>query len=335
MKINIKKLAELAGVDVSTVSRALNDSDRVKPETKRRIKALAEQYQYVRNDVARSLVSQKNDSIGVLVPEFVNTFYAEIIEGLEGVFRGAGYTMIFGKSGFDPEEEAKIIDMFVRRSVDGIVLCSPNRITVDSWRKLKRDIPLVLLDAFEPYPDVDAVGIDNEQGVQAIVDHLVMLGHKEFAFIGDSKITPSRLSAYRAGLARHGLALDSRCIFVGEERYEEGGYIRMKELLTLAGRPTAVFTGTDKLAIGALRAAKEAGVDVPGDLSLVGFDDIMAAAYAEVPLTTVFQPKEEIGREAANLLLDRINHSGGDRRNLVLPTRLIVRNTTGFNSLDR
>ncbi len=331
--INIKKLAQIAGVDVSTVSRALNDSERVKPKTKAYIKALAEQHNYVPNDMARSLVGKKSFTIGVLVPEFINTFYAEVIEGLDSVFYDLGYTMIFGKSRFKHEEETKIIDMFVLRKVDGIVMCSASMVTVEYLMKLKKSIPVVLTDSYDVYDEMDMVSIDNERGVNFVIEHLLSLGHSRFGYIGDSKITRLRLEAFRTGLAQRGANLDERHIFIGEERYENGGYCRMNEMLALADRPTAIFAGTDNLAIGAIHAVRERQLRIPADISIVGFDDILASAYAEVPLTTVLQPKMEMGQQAAQLLLERINEEPSDFRHVVLQPQLIVRQTTSYISV--
>ncbi|MBO9607460.1 MAG: LacI family DNA-binding transcriptional regulator, partial [Paenibacillaceae bacterium] len=185
--INLKQLAQMAGVDVSTVSRALNDSERVKPQTKALIKSLAEKHHYVPNDMARSLVGKKNDTIGVLVPELLNTFYAEVIEGIEEAGNERGYSLMFGKSRFAGEEEIKLIDMFMRRRVDGIILCSSSRRTIEHLRKLKKSIPVVIADTFEPYADLDVVTIDHEYGVGGVIDHLLALGHRKFGYIGDSK----------------------------------------------------------------------------------------------------------------------------------------------------
>lgn len=328
--INIKKLAKLAGVDVSTVSRALNDSSRVKPQTKAYIKELAEKHNYRPNDMARSLVGKRNFTIGVLIPELINTFYGEVIEGLESVFNARGYMMFFGNSRFDPEEEIKFVNMFIRRNVDGIVLCSTYASTFEYLKKLKRGIPVVLTDIFESYSDMDTVGIDHEAGIRAVIAHLRSLGHTRFAYIGDRIITPHRLNAFRTGLAEQGITLDRRHIFQGAERNEDGGCRRMKELLGLPDRdrPTAVFAGTDNLAVGAMYAAREAGLRLPADLSIVGFDDIMASAYAAVPLTTVRQPKREMGGAAAGLLLERIEDGSRAFQRIVLQPRLIVRETT-------
>lgn len=333
--INLKQLAELAGVDVSTVSRALNDSERVKPQTKAYIKSLAEKHHYVPNDMARSLVGKKNDTIGVLVPELINTFYAEVIEGIETACGERGYSLMFGKSRFNDGEEIKLIDLFMRRRVDGIILCSSTRKAVDHLRKLKRSVPVVITDTFEACADMDVVTIDHEYGVGGVIDHFLALGHREFGYIGDSKITPMRLDAFRRGLAERGAALQERRIFIGEERYEEGGYRRMAELLAQPDRPTAVFVGTDNLAIGAVRAARESGLRVPDDMSVVGFDDIIASAYAEVPLTTVLQPKQEMGRLAGQLLLARMDgEAAAGFRQVVLKPELIVRQSTGAAPID-
>jgi len=326
--VNLKEIAKIAGVDVSTVSRALNDSDRVKPETKELIKRIAKQYNYVPDDIARGLVGKKTYSIGVIIPEFINTFYAEIIEGLESIFSTEGYSMLFGKSDFLPQNEIKYTNLFFRKRVDGIIACAISKECMDYIKKQKREMPVVLVDSFTYHQDFDSVSIDNAFGVQKVIEYLVQEGHRKIGFIGDKIVTPERLNAYKSALNQLGIPVKEEYIRMGSERYEHGGYLRMMELLKLEDRPTAVFAATDNLAIGSIHAAKKAGLKIPDDISIVGFDDIMSSSYIEVPLTTVLQPKFEIGKLSAQLLIERINKSDSKFiQQIVLKPELVVRET--------
>jgi len=327
--VSLKELAKLAGVNVSTVSRALNDSPKVKPATKELIKKLANQYNYVPDDLARGLVSKKTFTIGVIIPEFLNTFYAEIIEGMENILSKEGFSMFFGKSGFKEENEIKYFDLFLRKRVDGIMACSISSKSLDIIKRYKRNIPVVLADNFISCDEFDSVSIDNFYGVQCIIEHLINLGHRRIAFIGDKVVTHERLFAYQSVLAQHNIPIDNEYINIGSERYERGGYERMKELLKLNPKPTAVFAVTDNMAIGAIRAIKEVGLKVPDDISVAGFDDIMVSSFMEIPLTTILQPKFEIGKISAEILVNRIR-SGSDKfpQHINIKPELVVRSTT-------
>jgi Transcriptional regulators len=326
---SLKELANLAGVDVSTVSRALNDSPRVKPKTKELIKQLAKQYNYIPDDLARGLIGKQTFTIGVIVPEFLNTFYAEIIEGFESVLSKEGYSMLFGKSGFKSENEVTCINLFYRKRVDGIIACSISLETIDYLKKHKRNIPIVLADTFHSCAEFDSVSIDNIFGVQCVVEYLVNHGHKSIGFIGDTVVTPQRLETYKTALERYNIVAEDKYISTGVERYEQGGYLRMSELLKLDRKPSAVFAVTDSMAIGAIRAIKESGLKVPDDISIIGFDDIAVSSFMEMPLTTVLQPKFEIGRISSELLVNRINDKGSKfTQTIVLKPELIIRSTT-------
>jgi LacI family transcriptional regulator len=327
--ISMKELAKLACVDVSTVSRALSDSPKVKPETKEAIKKLAEQHRYVPDDLARGLVGKQTFTIGVIIPEFINTFYAEMIEGMEKVLSEKGYTILFGKSGFSLRSEIEYFNTFLRKRVDGVIACSISGEFLKHTRKMNRSLPLVLADTYATDTEFDIVTIDNAYGVQCVIDHLVQLGHKNIGFIGDKIITGERLNAYRKALSYVGISTGEKYIKIGSECYEQGGYLRMHELLAMAVRPTAVFAATDNMAIGAMHAAFEVGLQIPEDVSVVGFDDIMVSSYMEVPLTTVIQPKFEIGRISATLLLNRIaDKSSKFKQQIILKPEMVIRQTT-------
>jgi DNA-binding LacI/PurR family transcriptional regulator len=327
--ISLKEIAKVAGVDVSTVSRALSDSPRVRLETKEKIKKLAEEYNYIPDDIARGLVGKKTLTVGIIIPEFINTFYAEIIEGMESVLSSDGYTMLFGKTGFQSKNEMRYLDTFMRKRVDGIIACSVSKEFLNHTVKQQKNIPIVLVDAYNCSADFDSVSIDNAYGVQCVVEHLLQLGHKQFGFIGDRIVTSERLLTYNRILKQYGVPVREEYISIGDERYERGGYLRMQELLNLKVKPTAVFAVTDNMAIGAVHAVKEAKLRVPEDISIVGFDDIMVSSYLEIPLTTVLQPKFEMGRISAGLILDRMNDANNKfKQQIVIKPELIVRNTT-------
>jgi DNA-binding LacI/PurR family transcriptional regulator len=221
--------------------------------------------------------------------------------------------------------------MFLAKRVDGIILCSLSHDAVKSLREQKKNIPHVLVDTYENYKDFSSINIDNEYAVRCIVDHLVKLGHREFGFIGDRIVTPHRMQSFQFYLASHGINVDPENIRIGSERYETGGYLRMKEILSGRNIPTAVFAETDNLAIGAMSAAKKMTYRIPEDISIIGFDDIVASSFTEIPLTTMYQPKKKMGQMAARMLIDHIKGATDDKVvQVVLKPELIVRSTTGI-----
>ena len=195
--ISLKELAKMAGVDRSTVSRALNDSPRVTPKTKTLINDLAERHGYIPDDLARGLLKKRTFTIGAIIPEFLNTFYAEIIEGFEGILSQSGYSVIFGKSGFNCKNEAKCIDLFLRKRVDGIIACAVSEESVGYVKNKKINIPVVLVDSFSISDEFDSVSIDNAFGIYSAVEHFIHYGHKRLGFICDNTVTSQRLEAFK------------------------------------------------------------------------------------------------------------------------------------------
>ena len=329
-RITIKTLAKLAGVDVSTISRALNDSPRVKPETIKRIKDLANEVKYYPNTLAQGLVTSKTKTIGVVIPRIENAYYAEIFAGIEQVLAVKGYTLLLGISHYSKKQEAEVIELFLSRNVDGVILLSginPGSVTV--WKNASR-APIVLIDQDIYLHDVDSVACDIINGVGLAVDHLVSLGHQEIAYINDNVTSETRYNAFRKKMA--GLGMKNEPHYVRSDfMYEKGGYEGAVELMKYENKPTAIFCANDYMAIGALKALEDIGLKVPEDISVVGFDDSYMLNYLLKSLTTVRQPKEELGRRAAMVLLERISEGAGNImiEHILLKPELIVRNSTG------
>ena len=329
--VNLKELSQLSGYDISTVSRALQNSSRVKTETKCKILDLAKELNYYPDSRARSLKVNKGSLIGIIIPEFSNSFYSDICEGLESVLSNEQYSTIFGKSNFDFEQEKKCIDTFMQNRVDGIIVCATSDKLVDYMHTIKIPVPVILAEANDDNAHDDQWGriiIDNYLGIGSVVSHLVGLGHRRIGFISDSKVTKLRQSAFVESMRDNMLPLPEDYISVGIERNESGGYVRMKQLLNLKEPPTAVLAATDHLAIGAISAIYESGLSIPDDISISGFDDISLSAHLAVPLTTVSQPKQEIGRLAAQKLLAVIKDGQNTLGSTFLQPTLIVRKST-------
>ena len=327
-RVNLKAIAQKAGVDVSTVSRALNGSPRVKPDTRERIKELAEEMGYFPNALARGLVTSKSKTIGVVTPSIKNPYYASVLASAETVLTNAGYSLLLGVSHYSQKDELEIINLFLSRSVDGLILFSGEYSGIASLWKNATNSPMVLVDRRSDDHQVDIVTCDVTLGVKLVVDHLADLGHKRIAYITNTVTSEERTHAFHRFTAEKGLNCEG-LFACTEERYEPGGYEGACELLKRKDRPTAIFCANDYMAIGAMKALKESGLSVPEDVSVVGFDDSTLLNYLFNSLTTVRQPKQQLGERAASILLGRL--AGTDSvfyQQVVLTPELVIRNST-------
>ena len=319
----MRDVARQAGVSVATVSRVLNASGPVGESTRRRILKTAGDLRYVPNGTARSLTTSTTETIGVLLPNLYGEFYSEVIRGIEGAVRARRYHTLLSSVHDGPDELVSALRTLVGR-VDGLVVMSPD-IEADVLRaNLPADLPVVLLGS--ALTGHAAVTIDNEEGAAAMVRHLAGLGHRRIALIGGAVVNTdaqARLTGYRRAVAEGDLDADPALV-VGGDFTEQSGHAAAAVLLALADRPTAVFAANDSMAIGALRAIREAGLDVPRDLALAGFDDIPVAQYVTPALTSVHVPIHEMGARAVEAVL-----ADAASQTTTLPTRLVVRESCG------
>jgi DNA-binding LacI/PurR family transcriptional regulator len=329
MSVSIKDIAKAAKVSYSTVSRALNDSPRVKIETKERIQRIAAEMGYLPSAVARSLVTRRTTIIGVVVTTVTDLFFAEVIHAIEETALKHKYNVILANSGTEPHRELEAIRALQERRVDGIILVAACSSKEDLFAAKEIDIPVVIINNAHKEHIGYSVEIDNLGAGREATQHLLGLGHRRIAHIaGLAREWDSveRQSGYEQALRAYGLPVDPTLIVRGDSR-PKGGIEAMQQLLGLPSRPTGVFCYNDVTALGAMRAARAAGLRIPQDLSVVGFDDIDLAPYLEPPLTTIAQPKREMGEKAVQMVLDLL---AGDKlvEDCVLPSRLIVRGST-------
>lgn len=326
--VSIKDIASAAGVHHSTVSRALRNGPMVKDETADRIRKIAKAAGFTISAVARSLATQKTHLIGVVVTDITDPFHHEIISGLDKVAEQNGYSVILADSQGDPDRERRVVRSFHERRVDAIVVMS-SRVGGRYVSQLaERKIPIVLINNQRQESFVHSVNINNEEGATAAVRHLVALGHRRIAYIGNQNRVYSdteRMKGYRRALKEANILVDQNCV-VHAEFNPEGGVVAIRKLLALKPAPTAVFCYNDMLALGVLKGAREF-VRVPQDLSIVGFDDLFLANYLEPALTTVQQPKWDMGKLAMELTLKLL---AGEKvsKTTTVPGKLIVRAST-------
>jgi len=326
---SVKDVARLAGVSVGTVSNVLNRPERVSSEVRLRVEGAIEQLDYVRNGAAQALRSGLAPFVGVAVLDIGNPFFTEAAVGMERRLREDGMVMILSSTHADVREENAILRLFEAQGVRGVLL-TPAGTDVAAARELAaRGMPVVLFDSAARPQGISSISVDDRLGARLAVEHLLDLGHRRIAFLnGPSAIRQSRdrlagVQEAVSDLSRGRVNL----MLVSLPGYTvSAGHDGLRRLLARQEeRPTGVFCANDLIAFGAITALSEAGLSVPGDVSVIGFDDVALAGQLSVPLTTVRQPMDELGWHAVELLFDR---SGGHRHER-FPPELVVRASTG------
>jgi LacI family transcriptional regulator len=332
----IKDVALKAEVSVTTVSHVVNDTRHVSPKVRERVELAIRELGYVPNATARSLKSNTTSTLGMLIPNSSNPYFAEIVRIVEDRCFEAGYTLVLCNTDDEPHRQMVYLKVLAERRIDGLIVVSTGAGDDDSLVTQLRGlrIPTVLVDREIADPACDLVETAHMLGGMLAVRHLLSLGHKRIACIGGPVgVMPSeqRIEGWRMALAEvgatPGIANADALLWRGGFT-SQGGYEAMHAILRTEERPSAVFVCNDLMAIGALRAAHESSLHVPDELSIVGFDDIELSAYTSPPLTTVMQPKERLGALAVDMLLERVRGERRDARKVVLHPELRVRAST-------
>ena len=321
-------VARLAGVSKATVARVVNgQADIVSEETRQRVMSAVSQLAYERNAIAGSLRTSKTHMVALAIPDITNPYWPEVARGVQDTLEEQGYAVMTVNSDWDPKRELNYLKLVRHSRFDGLII---NPANVANSRFQDLSIPVVLLGTGNHYTGYDAVGSDSEAGQIEALHFLYRLGHRRIGLITGFSVRGRarvRYNSYVTFLAQQGLRLDESLI-VHSDFTIQGGMDAMSQLLRLSSPPTAVFAANDILAIGALQGARINGWNVPGDVSIVGMDDIYAAATTSPPLTTVRKPKYETGVEAAKLLLARLKGDRSPARNLKLACTLVEREST-------
>lgn len=329
-RITHRDVADRAGVSVATVSYVINHGPRpVSPEKRARVEEAVAALGYYPNALARSLRVQQTATVGLIVPNSANPFYAEVARELERGCADEGFLVLLCNSERDPTREARFVQMLRAKQVDGAVII-PHSDTASLLQPLlAAEIPVVILE--HSIPGLHCIAIDDLAGGRLATRHLIELGHTRIAIIRRrqiSSLSMMRFDGYRLELERAGIALDDSLV-VETGPFQNDGYAAMRELLERRPRPTAVVTHNDIMALGALRAIYDAGLSVPGDISVVGYDDIAAAPYLVPPLTTIRSPKMEMGRLAAQMVLKLARDPASlPPQTVTLPVELVIRQST-------
>ncbi len=320
-------VAKLAGVSKATAARVLNgQQELVKETTRERVSVAAEQLGYVRNAIAGSLRTDRTFVIALSIPDITNPFWPEVARGVQDTTEAEGYTTVIVNTDWKSDREQSMLNMVRRNRFDGLIINVVDTPIIDLE---KLHIPIVLLGASERYPKVNSVGSDTAGGAEKAMQHLYELGHRRIALIsGLSRRYSIRDESYVAFHAHYKLPTDSDLVIEGDFT-RQAGYSAMQKLLKLKNPPTAVFTANDSIAIGALKAANMMSWRVPEDISIIGMDDINASTVTSPELTTIAKPKYEIGVNAAQILLNCIEHGSNiPTKKLKMNCELIVRAST-------
>lgn len=326
-------VAKRAGVSPITVSRVINNSGYISQATKKRVEAAVKELGYVPNTLARGLRSKRTRTLALVVTDITNPYFTLMARGVEDVAGDSNYTVVYCNTDESVTKEEKYANILAQRQVDGVLLVPSGGNTKTINFLLANDIAIVALDRRVSGVEVDCVRSDSEDGANRLIKSLIALGHERIVVITGPQDVPTsvdRVSGYQQALAESGLS-KNELVYYGAFN-QQSGYESTRQAMMHTPRPTAIFGANNFITIGIIKALRDLKLDVPGDISVVGFDDLPESMLLSPFLTVAAQPAYEMGRMAAELLLKRISGelSGGTQQ-LVLPTAIIERWSTGPN----
>ena len=327
---NIRAVSKAAGVSVATVSRALQKPEVVTKETREKVIKAAKEVGYKPNMMARNFRSKKSYSIMVLVPDISNPFFSMVIGGIQKAAKAKGYNILLGNTMGDKDTERELANLLHTNQADGIIQLSSRFPLAAEEAKGDQLLPIVNCCECVDDDSMPTVALDNDGASRAMTEHLISEGHTRIGVItgpSESPLTKTRLRGYEMALVNAGLEIDQELHIEGDYTLE-AGCKAATTLLKNSNRPSAIVCFNDEMAIGAMRCVKAAGLRVPEDVSVTGFDDLSFAAYTDPPLTTIAQPTEAFGTEAIALLVDIIEGKS-EKQHLTLPFELVVRESAG------
>jgi len=331
-RATIKDVARACGVAPSTVSNALSGSGYVRDDTRAQVLDAAKRLGYRASSVARGLRMQRSWSVGLLLADIANPWFPELVRGVEDVLWSAQINLVLCNTDYQAEKEDAYLRHLIDKRVDGLILASTGAESPAVPRLQAEGVPLVMLNRRHGSVATDYVGMDNKGGVAAAVAHLAELGHSRIGFIAgriSSSAASERREGYLLAMAAHFGAAPPELIAQGDYSIVSG-FEATRRLLALTPPPTAIVSANDFMAYGAIDAITLAGMSVPRDISVTGFDDILVSGLSLIRLTTVRPPTWKLGATAAELLLKRVGKKAlGLRESVILPSELVVRGTTG------
>ena len=326
----IVDVAKAADVSTATVSRVISNSGAVKKDTAEKVLAVIEKLNYQPNILARQLRRLETKTILVIVPDIANTFFTGVLRGLEDIAAKHGYQVLLGDFCNSNEREDGYLNLLQQKKADGMILLTAN-IDQQIVEDFAKEYPVVLACEYIEGSQIPTVSIDNISSARKATEHLINLGHERIGFISGplhGVLGRDRLKGYQQAMMQYCLPVETILIQEGDFSYESGFNLMLK-YLAFNEPPTAVFAANDEMAIGAIKAIKSKGFRVPEDFAIVGFDDIKFASIFDPALTTISQPKYEIGKKAMELLIKLINKENIVKTQIMLNDQLVIRETCG------
>jgi len=327
-RVTITDIANKANVSITTVSRVLNGSPAVSKKTRKKVEKIIEEMGYIPNALARGLVNNSSNTIGLIVSDITNSFFADVIQGIENVLSSYGISVFLCNTGYSREKEDMYILQMLEKRADGLIIFSTYANHEDTVKKAKDIIPIVTVQS--SFDGVDCINTTDEKGAYDAVNYLIKCGHKHIAFLTydyDNTTILDRKKGYIKALEDNGIPVDENLIIASKFK-PNCGYHMTQELLEKAPYITAIFAYNDQLALGVYLYLQKKGLRIPEDISVIGYDNTELATLLNPSLTTVGQPRKEMGISAAELLVKRIREQKSIiPQTILLPTTLIVRDS--------
>ncbi|MBN1963254.1 MAG: LacI family DNA-binding transcriptional regulator [Anaerolineae bacterium] len=333
-RLTLEEIGELAGVSRATVSRVINNYPHIRPEVRERVERVIRETGYEPNLVARSLASNRSNILGLVIPSagsllFSDPYFPRLIQGISQGCDESDYTLALFLFQSEQKERNNLHSIYQKGILDGIIITASVLADPHIPQMIEYSLPFVMIGRPATHPEINYVDVDSVGGAFTAVDHLARLGYRRIATITadpDSTVGIDRRAGYIDALTHHGLPVEDARMCAGDFTRESG---RAAMECLLPQRPDAVFAATDAMAIGAMQAIEEAGLSVPDDVAVVGFDDFTLAENADPPLTTIRQPVQQTGRIAVQVLQGLLDGGGDDPQHIVLPTELVIRASCG------
>jgi DNA-binding LacI/PurR family transcriptional regulator len=328
MKPTIYDVAREAGVSIATVSKVINKAGRISDKTRQRVYKIMDDLNYQPSVVASALTGKRTNTLGLLIPDLANPFFAEIARSIEDRAQELGYSVVMCSTDNNTNKERKYITLLRQKSIDGFIMASGVQEEKILKELIEEKVPIALVSQEITSLGIDSVTVDDFLGGYEVTQHLLKLGHKQIAVLAqDERSSRERVRGYRQALTDSELTVDESLILVADSITKDND-VRAGQLFDREERPTAIFACNDMLAISALQAARERGIIIPSELSLVGFDNTIMARIVDPPLTSVAQPIHDMGRRVVDILVSKVEDGNAMKQRIVLMPELIIRGST-------
>ncbi|MGM0876071.1 MAG: LacI family DNA-binding transcriptional regulator [Bacillota bacterium] len=328
MKPTIYDIAREAGVSATTVSKVINNKGRISEKTKAKIMKIMEDLHYQPNVLASAMKGKNTFTIGIIIPDMNNPIYSEYLKLFEAYGRELGFSILICSTNNDPEKEEKQVTLFRQKQVDGFIIASKFKNIEVLKELINENIPLVLFALERPELSIDCVTIDDYLGGYKVTEYLLSLGHRQIGVITEDAICSiERVRGYKHALSNVGVEYNENLIYLSNTTIE-GAIEQAGKLLDRQNRPTAIFGCNDVLAVGSIMAAKQRGIKIPNELSVIGFDNTFMCKIVEPQLSSVAAPLVEMGRQAMDLLIQKIEKANKVKQRIKMLPDLVIRETT-------